>query len=96
MHTNHWRIFKLFVTAQALRQLHSGSVVAGEYCSRLKGRNTKEFVLNTDKIVAKLNKLLDKIGVGKFCVCLQAFKEMSKILSLNFVDKYNQVLRSAQ
>ena len=32
--------------------------VAGEYCNRLKGRHTKEFVLNTDKVISNLKELL--------------------------------------
>ena len=38
--------------------------VAGEYCNRLKGRHTKDFVLNTDKLISKLKEILDKVDVG--------------------------------
>ena len=34
---------------------------------------------------------MDKVDVGNFCMCLQSFQQMSKILSLICFDKYEQV-----
>ena len=42
--------------------------IAGEYCNRVKGRHTKEFVLDTDKVVAKLRTLLDEVDIYEFCI----------------------------
>ena len=65
--------------------------VAGEYPNRLKGRHTKSFVKNIDRVVAKLKELLDEVDICEFCVWLNSFKMISKIIikKLDYVSNIN-------
>ena len=65
--------------------------ISNDAQSRLKGNHTKEFLKNAHKAIAVLKSLVAGEQVEDICACLEAFYMMSKIVSIYFIDVYENV-----
>ena len=63
--------------------------ISNDSQSRLKGNHTKEFLKNSHQAIAVLKSLIAGEQVEDICACLDAFYTMSKIVSINFIDIYD-------
>ena len=57
----------------------------------LKGKNNKSFTYNIDFIIAKLLSTLPNHMVKSFCDALSVYKEISEMISLVIIDKYENI-----
>ena len=90
-----YRHVKLFAAMLSSWKSWDGFVVNpwvnDESQAHIKGKHTKEFVKRISEVVTLLLSLFPAGRIQPFCNCLEAFQVMSKIISITFIDRYEDV-----